>query len=49
MKLFRLIKDLWNWLNGYVYGTPAEPTSPTDFRSVCPRTGKIRDGDLLEK
>ena len=38
-----VFRDLWAWLIGK---TPGRPTSPTDFRSVCPRTGKIRDGDL---
>jgi hypothetical protein len=43
----KLVRDLWVWLNTHTYGKSKGPTEPpTDIRSVCPRTGNIRDGDL---
>jgi len=46
-QLIGLLRDLWAWLTGHTNVTPGGPTEPpTDLRSVCPRTGKVRDGDL---
>ena len=49
----KLARDLWAWLNTHTrlaslraLLAPEVTEPPTDFRSVCPRTGKVRDGDL---